>query len=102
MKLFDTENIMLRALGFIKCSILIKKNAIGTEIYLSEHLTPVDYGTHNGTNALEQAVEWCEIQLKTWNGCTGRNKWNSWKFHSEHDADKFITYYNLTCPYCTK
>jgi hypothetical protein len=97
MTFFDPS--FLRALGLIQCSILIKKNTIGTEIYLTEHLVPVDYGSCDGTNKLELAVNWCNEQLKNWKGCTGRTKWNSWKFHYNNEADKFITYYNLACPH---
>ncbi len=100
MKFFDTR--FLRALGLIQCSILIKKNTVKTEIYLTEQLVPVDYGSCDGTNKLELAVNWCEEQLKNWKGCAERTKWNSWKFHSDNEADKFITYYNLACPHFIK
>ena len=52
-----------------------------------------DAGNHFNTGRLDECVKWATIELEKWD-CQ-RRSWNMWQFKKKHDAEKFVTLYNL-------
>lgn len=59
---------------------------------------PEEIHFHGGNGKLDRSVEWCEKTLETWKNCK-RQSWDTWSFDSKKNAEKFITYYNIACPF---
>lgn len=53
-----------------------------------------DAGNYYHSSGLDDRVEWAVVELKKWD--TTRTAWDTWQFNSRKDAEKFITFYNLT------
>ena len=45
-------------------------------------------------NKVDQRIHWAEEQLKDWK-YVSRQSWQHWAFLRKHDAEKFITLFNL-------
>lgn len=43
---------------------------------------------------LDEVISWCTSELEKWQGVR-RISYDMWKFPKKHDAEKFITLYNL-------
>jgi hypothetical protein len=59
--------------------------------------TPADqqYQYYTASDSkLQQRIDWTEEQLKDWK-YVSRQSWQHWAFLRKHDAEKFITLFNI-------
>lgn len=50
----------------------------------------------SNVDQLQSTIEWTSKILETWDTAK-RESWDTWSFKFKKDAEKFVTYYNLTC-----